>query len=310
MGLRCAVITLTDKGNQSCCRVVSAKVFQHRRPPICNSVLLLVFVNWLEHWDGFFCAVAYRRRRDENRGMCNPEWASVSAVSWSHGQFITALMSQVTISSHSLHRQTQWSAVFIPLLVGIYVFYGLCERDLSNWWLPWNRLTSLSGEICLFCCDSQMGSDALVQVCHAGGSSLLTLSFGASFWLLRSLGQLPFCQSHCNSMTWKCSFRSEQRHMIIGLGEERLADAAPVLSVVSTQHLKLWRNSLWTKSEGKNLFLNWDFNKQDWGLHVWKVCGNSSSRSICEFPKCLVTSAYNYAEIIFAKMFVFKLAGY
>lgn len=31
--------------------------------------------------------------------------------------------------------------------------------------------------------------------------------------------------------------------MIIGLGEERLADAAPVLSVVSTQYLKLWRNS-------------------------------------------------------------------
>lgn len=109
----------SDKGNQSCCKVVSAKVFQHRRTPICNSVLLLVFVNWLGHWDGLFWAVAHCRRRGENRGMCSPAWASVIAVSWSNGQFITALMSQVKISSHSLHRHTQKSSVVTPLLVGI-----------------------------------------------------------------------------------------------------------------------------------------------------------------------------------------------
>lgn len=39
----------SDKGKQSCCQLVSAGVFQHRRSPVCNSILLLVFVDWLGH---------------------------------------------------------------------------------------------------------------------------------------------------------------------------------------------------------------------------------------------------------------------
>lgn len=308
MGLPCAVITLQIKEIRVAVGLFLPKFSNTEGHPYATVYSCwCLWTGWNTEMVSF--VLLHTGEEEMKTRMCSPAWANVSAVSWSPGQFITALMSQVTISSQlaqadtevfSLHRLTSRNLSFMDYVKEISVTDGFHGTDSPpSVWRSVFFLWFSKGLRCF---------GAGLPCWRVFSPDCLLVEAGASFWLLRSLGELPFCQSRCNSVTWKCSFRSEQRH--IGLVEERLADAAPVLSAVPTQHLKLWRNCSWTNSERKNLFLNWDFNKQDWGLHVWKVCGNSSSRSICEFQKCLVTSAYNYAEIIFAKMFVFKLAGY
>lgn len=67
---------ISDKGNQRCCQIVSAEVFQHRRSSLCSSWLWLVFVTWLGHQDNSSCAIAHWRREVNTEaqvaqhGMC------------------------------------------------------------------------------------------------------------------------------------------------------------------------------------------------------------------------------------------------
>lgn len=65
---------ISDKGNQRCCQIVSAEVFQCRRSSLCSSWLWLVFVSWLGQQDNFSCAFAHWRMGSEHWGTGGPAW--------------------------------------------------------------------------------------------------------------------------------------------------------------------------------------------------------------------------------------------
>lgn len=94
----------SDKGNQRCCQVVSAEVFQHGRTSLCSSWLWLVFMSRLRHWDGSPCAAVHWRMRGEGWGMRAAWLCMSSTVCWSCGQSqsVMALVSQMKLRSSSL----------------------------------------------------------------------------------------------------------------------------------------------------------------------------------------------------------------